>query len=65
MKKSRISQSKQAKLLEHFVAGLTARYAADLVGVNRKPTIYYSQRLREIIAYMIDHESEEVVFGEI
>ncbi|MEQ8799321.1 MAG: IS1595 family transposase, partial [Salinisphaeraceae bacterium] len=33
MRKSRLSASKQAKLLEHFVAGTTARTAAELVGV--------------------------------
>ncbi|MBL6625456.1 MAG: IS1595 family transposase, partial [Alphaproteobacteria bacterium] len=32
MRKSRISQVKQDRLLEHFVAGTTARTAASLVG---------------------------------
>ena len=48
MRKSRISEKKQRKLREHFVAGTTARTAAGLVGVNRKTAAYY-HRLREII----------------
>ena len=36
MRKSRLSQHKQNKLIELFVAGVTARIAAQLVGVNKK-----------------------------
>ncbi len=35
MRKSRISQYKQKRLQELFVAGATARTAAELVGVNK------------------------------
>lgn len=35
MRKSRLSQDKQNHLMEHFVAGTTARTAASLVGVNK------------------------------
>ena len=33
MRKSRLSTAKQARLMEHFVAGTTARCAAALFGV--------------------------------
>ena len=36
MRKSRLSQYKQNKLIELFVAGVTARTAAELVGINKK-----------------------------
>jgi len=65
MRKSRLSSVKQSKLLEHFVAGSTARCAADLVGVNRNTAAYYFQRLREIIVYELEQESHEVFIGEI
>ncbi len=65
MRKSRLSSVKQSKLLEHFVAGTTARCAADLVGVNRNTAAYYFQRLREIIVYELEQESHEVFIGEI
>lgn len=36
MRKSRISKTKQLRLIEHFVAGTTTRCAASLVGVNKR-----------------------------
>ena len=65
MRKSKLSYSKQIKLLEHFVAGTTARCAADLLGVTRKTAVYYFQRLREIIVLELEAESKEVFSGEI
>ena len=35
MRRSRLSQYKQNKLIELFIAGVTARTAAQLVGVNK------------------------------
>ncbi len=49
MRRSRLSKSKQDRLIEHFVAGTPARCAADLVGVNFKTAVYYYHRLRDII----------------
>ena len=65
MQKSRLSRTKQHKLIEHFVAGTTARCAADLVAVNRKTAAYYYHRLREIIVYKLLQESDEFLSGEI
>ena len=65
MRKSRVSKFKQDRLIEHFVSGSTARCAASLVGVNHKTAAYYFHRLREIIAYELEQESNEVFDGEI
>jgi transposase len=65
MRKSRLKRHIQDKLIEHFVAGTTARCAAELIGVNRKTAGYYYHRLREIIAYQLEQESQEVFEGEI
>ena len=65
MRKSRLSKSKQDRLLEHFVAGTTARCAASLVGVNRNTAAYYVHRLREIITYHLEQEADAVFGGEI
>ena len=65
MRKSRLKKHIQDKLIEHFVAGTTARCAAELIGVNRKTAGYYFHRLREIIAYQLDQESQDVFGGEI
>lgn len=63
MRKSRLSQAKQARLIEHFVSGSTARTAAALVGVNRHSATYYFQRLRQLICQAAEDESP--LFGEI
>ena len=65
MKKSRISKLKQNRLIEHFVAGTTARCAGELIDVNRKTAAYYYKRLREIITHQLEQESLEVFEGEI
>jgi len=49
MRKSRLSKAKQNRLIEHFVAGTTARTTAVLVGVNKTTASYYFHRLRELI----------------
>src|SRR6266705_2843376 len=71
MRKSRISSGKQAKLIEHFVAGTTARTAARLVRVNKTTAAYYYHRLRELIYQAITNaaplageiEVDESYFG--
>ena len=65
MRKSRLSLHKQDRLIEHFVAGTTARCAASLVGVNFKASAYYFHRLREIITYNLEQEAETLFSGEI
>ena len=65
MRKSRLSQHKQGRLIEHFVAGTTARTAASLCGVHRNTAAYYFLRLREIIAYELEADSEAMFGGEI
>ena len=63
MRKSRLSQSKQERLIEHFISGSTARTAASLVGVNRNTAAYYFHRLRQLICQAV--EDETPFFGEI
>ena len=65
MRKSRLSHYKQDRLTEHFVSGSTARTAASLCGVNRKTAAFYFLRLREIISYELEAESEAMFGGEI
>ncbi len=49
-RKSRLSKAKRLRLLEHFVAGTTARAAAELVGVNRNTANRFYFALRRVIA---------------
>ena len=57
MRKSRLSWAVQRRLIEHFVAGATARTAASLVGVNKSTAAFYFHRLREIIAQQSEDKS--------
>ncbi len=49
-RKSRLSSRQQSKLIEHFVAGTTARAAAELIDVQSNTAIKFYQRLRQLIA---------------
>lgn len=62
MRKSRLSKYKQARLIEHFVSGSTARTAAKLINVNKTTAAYYFHRLREII--VIECKNEALLSGE-
>ena len=57
LKHCRLTEKQQDRLAEFFVAGVTARTAADLLGVNRKTAAYFFHRLRQIIAHEVDRGS--------
>ena len=65
MRESRLSQHKQGRRIEHFVAGTTARTSASLCGVHRNTAAYYFLRLREFIAYELEAETEAMFGGAI
>ena len=65
MKRSKLSKDKQLKLIEHFVAGTTARTTSVLVGVNKTTASYYFLRLRELIFEYEKEKEEEIFNGEI
>ena len=48
-----LTEKQQDRLAEFFVAGVTARSAGDLVGVNHKTAAFFYHRLREIIAHQL------------
>ena len=71
-RKSRLSPRKQNRLLEHFVAGTTARAAAEIVGVPPNTAIRFYMRLRFLIASQLpsyelngEVEADESYFGGI
>ena len=71
MRKNRLSQHKQNKLIELFVAGATARTVSELVNVNKNTAAYYFHRLRLLIYQTSLHlemfegeiEADESYFG--
>ena len=56
-RRSRLSLSIQIELIKYFCAGVTARSAAELSGVNRNTAILFIHKLRETI-------HEEIISGE-
>ena len=65
MKRSKLSKDKQLKLIEHFIAGTTARTASVIINVNPKTAILYYHHLRELI-FEYEREKEKEIFnGEI
>jgi len=71
LKRCRLTEKKQDRLLEFFVGEMTARTAADLAGVNKTTAAYFFHRLREIIVWKLDEtsplageiEADESYFG--
>lgn len=62
-RKTRLTKKQLEKLMEHFVAGTTARTAAELAGVNRNTSTRFFRKFREIIALKIEDNS--LLEGEI
>ena len=69
-RRSRLSTRKQSRFLEHFVAGTTARAAAEIVSVQANMAIRFYTRLRKLIASQLpgyelsgEVEADESYFG--
>ena len=56
-RRSRLPVATQRVLISHFVAGVTARTAAQVAGVNRRTAILYYHKLRELIADKLADET--------
>lgn len=67
MRKSRLSQQKQTKLIEYFIAGTTARCASEISGVNCNTAIYYYyyHRLRLLIFTYQNQFEDELFDGKV
>ena len=55
----------QQQLLEFFVLEVTARSAANLLGIQANTAALFHQKIREIIAHQLEQESHEIFDGEI
>ncbi len=70
IRKSRLTLRQQSKLIEHFVAGSTARATAEIVGIQANTSIRFFMRLRQLIASKLpsyrlqgEIEADESYFG--
>jgi len=64
-RRSRLRASIQKQLIQYFCAGVTARSAAQLTGVNRNTATLFYHKLREVIFERLAAETPEVLSGEI
>jgi transposase len=69
-RKSRLSLHQQSRLIDYFVAGATARSAAQLVGIQANTAIRFFMRLRQLVASKLpsyelsgEVEADESYFG--
>jgi transposase len=64
-RRSRLPVSIQQELVLHFVAGASARSAAELCGVNCNTAILYFHKLRELISEKLTADAPDLMAGEI
>ena len=61
----KLSKNVQRKLLEYFVLEVTARSAADLLGINPNSAALFYRKIRQIIAWHLAQEANEILDGPV
>lgn len=64
-RRSRLPRSIQIELVKYFCAGVTARSAAELTGVNRNTAILFFHKLREVIFEELAASQPGLMGGEV
>lgn len=65
LKHSKLSPRQHGELLKLFVAGSTARTAAELVGVHRNTAALFFRKLRQLIAEHQERELRQAFDGQV
>jgi len=61
----RLSKKTQSRLLEFFILEVTARSAADILGIQPNSAALFYRKIRQVIAYHLAQEAAEVFNGEV
>ncbi|MDO4906299.1 IS1595 family transposase [Neisseria sp.] len=61
----KLNKSVQKKLLEFFVLEVTARSAADILGIQPNSAMLFYRKIRQVIAYHLAVHAEEVFDGAV
>lgn len=61
----KLKKSTQKKLLEFFVLEVTARSAADILGIQPNSAILFYRKIREVIRYHLAQKSDEIFDGAV
>ena len=61
----KLKKSIQKRLLEFFVLEVTARSAADILGIQPNSAILFYHKIRQVIDYHLSLEADEIFEGKI
>jgi transposase len=61
----KLSRKQQLKLLEYFVLEVTARSAADMLGIQPNSAALFYRKLREIITCYLEQQAHEIFDGAV
>jgi len=60
----KLSKKQQLRMIEFFVLGVTARSAADLMGMQPNTAALFYRKVREVIAHYLSQQAKDVFNGE-
>lgn len=60
----KLTKKQQLRMVEFFVLGVTARTAADLMGIQPNTAALFYRKLRELIAFYLSLEARNIFNGE-
>lgn len=57
LRRSKLTNEQTQKMLEHFVAGTSARTVAEILQINKNTALLFYQKIRILIAKKLDEEN--------
>ena len=61
----KLLRKQQQKLLEYFVLEVTARSAANMMGIQANTAMLFYRKIREVIAYHLEQQAHEIIDGAV
>ena len=61
----KLNKTTRLRLLEYFALEVTARSAANMLGIQANTAILFYRKIRQIIAYRLSLESAEIFNGQV
>lgn len=61
----KLLRKQQQKLLEYFVLEVTARSAANMMGIQANTAMLFYRKIREVIAYHLEQQAHEIFDGAV
>ena len=65
LQRCKLSKKQQVKFLEYFVLEVTARSAADILGIQSNTAMLFYHKIRVLLYDFLEQESSEIFDGEI